>query len=196
MVTAICWLDVGNGVVDFYIYCFSIWIAPSYASHIFQAPTQFCSKKTVNSIAMPSNIFALAVVFIQHPPPGPSHEQDRGLKSSAHWPLRPSLVIPEILLLVEQIRPTTSQIYNLRTPIPILLQSRTLKAVKRVRNTLQNVSAYAQYSRGYRRRTYLTTANHTLVLVVTKTAFVADANEGCRTNVGVADGAFSVAFVA
>lgn len=32
-----------------------------------------------------------------------------------------SLVIPEILFLVEQIRPTTTQIYNLRATIPILL---------------------------------------------------------------------------
>ena len=41
-------------------------------------------------------------------------------------------MIPEILLLVEQIRPTTTQIYNLRTSIPVLLQARTLEAVEGV----------------------------------------------------------------
>lgn len=52
-------------------------------------------------------------------------------------------MIPEILLLVEQIRPRASQIDNLRTAIPILLQPRTLKAVKRVRDSLlTQISVY------------------------------------------------------
>ena len=44
----------------------------------------------------------------------------------------PVLVIPEILLLVEQIRPRTTQVDDLRTPVPILLQARTLEAIEGV----------------------------------------------------------------
>ena len=47
-----------------------------------------------------------------------------------------SSMIPKVLLLVKQIRPGTPQIDNLRTPIPILLQPRTLEAVESVRNAL------------------------------------------------------------
>jgi len=86
-------------------------------------------------------------------------------------------VIAKILFLVEQIRSRGSQIDNLRTPISVLLQPRTLKAVKGIRDSLA-------------------TADHTLVLVVAKGAFVADAGEGGWAYVGVADGAFAVAFVA
>ena len=60
--------------------------------------------------------------------------------------------------LTKQIRPRTSQINNLRTPISILLQPRALKAIKRVRNPLS--AAY-----------------HTLILVVAKGTFVADTHE-------------------
>lgn len=45
--------------------------------------------------------------------------------------LFPSM-IPEILLLIKQICPRTSQIDNLRTSIPVLLQPRTLKTVESV----------------------------------------------------------------
>ena len=86
-------------------------------------------------------------------------------------------MIPKILLLIKQIRSRTPQIDDLRTPIPILLQSCTLEAIKSIRDPLP-------------------TANHTLVLVVAERAFVADANEGCGAHVGVADGAFAIAFVA
>lgn len=41
-------------------------------------------------------------------------------------------VIPEILLLVKQIRPTRTKIYNLWTPISIFLEACTLEAVKRI----------------------------------------------------------------
>jgi hypothetical protein len=54
------------------------------------------------------------------------------------------LMVPKILLLVEQIRPTTTQIYNLRTPISVLLEAGTLEAVKGVRNTLNGQSAGIQ----------------------------------------------------
>ena len=45
-------------------------------------------------------------------------------------------MIPKILLLVKEIRPRTAQVDDLRTPIPILLQPRTLEAVKGVRDAL------------------------------------------------------------
>ena len=40
------------------------------------------------------------------------------------------LLISEVLLLVEQIRPRTAQIDDLRTPVSVLLESRTLKAIE------------------------------------------------------------------
>jgi hypothetical protein len=42
------------------------------------------------------------------------------------------LVISKILFLVEQIRPGTTKVYNLRTPVPIFLEPRTLKAIEGV----------------------------------------------------------------
>jgi hypothetical protein len=86
-------------------------------------------------------------------------------------------MIPKILLLIKQIRPRTAQIDDLRTPITILLQSRTLEAVERIRYPFA-------------------TADDALVLVVAEGAFVADADEGGGAHVGVADGAFAVAFIA
>jgi hypothetical protein len=86
-------------------------------------------------------------------------------------------VIPEILLLVEQIRPRTAQIYNLRAPIPVLLQARTLEAVESVGNALA-------------------AAHDALVLVVAESALVADAREGGGAHVRVTNGAFPVALVA
>ena len=41
-------------------------------------------------------------------------------------------VVPEILLLVEQVCSRTTQVDDLRTPITILLQSRALEAVESV----------------------------------------------------------------
>lgn len=84
---------------------------------------------------------------------------------------------PPALLLIKQIRPTTPQIHNLRTPIPILLQPRTLKAVERIADPLPPT-------------------HHTLVLIVAEGALVADARQGGGPHVRVADGAFAVAFVA
>jgi hypothetical protein len=86
-------------------------------------------------------------------------------------------LIPEILLLVKQIRPTTSQIDNLRTPIPVLFEPRALKAVECI--------AYP-----------LAAAYDAFVLIVAKGALVADARQRCGTDVGIADGTFAVAFVA
>ena len=70
-----------------------------------------------------------------------------------------SSVISEILFLVKQIRPTTTQIYNLRAPIAVLLQARALEAVKGVRD------AFA-------------TADDAFILVVAEGALVAEAADG------------------
>ena len=89
----------------------------------------------------------------------------------------PRLMISKILLLIEQIRPRTTQIDNFRTAIPIFLETRALKAVECIRDTLA-------------------TANDALILVVSEGAFVADAGEGCWSDVAVADRAFTVTLVA
>lgn len=73
--------------------------------------------------------------------------------------------------------PRTPQIYNLRASITVLLQSRALKAVERVRDALA-------------------AAHNALVLVVSETALVTDAHEGRGPHVGIADGALAVALVA
>ena len=44
--------------------------------------------------------------------------------------------------------------------------------------------------------TYLATTDDTLVLIVTKGAFIAYPHQRCGSNVAVADGAFAVTFVA
>lgn len=86
-------------------------------------------------------------------------------------------LIPEILLLVEQIRPRTTQIYNLGAAVPVLLQPRALEAVESVRD------AFAA-------------AHDALVLIVAERALVADAHESGGAHVRIADRAFAVAFVA
>ena len=86
-------------------------------------------------------------------------------------------MIPKILFLIKQIRPTAPQINNLRAPISIFLQPRTLKAIKCVRDAL-------------------TTTDDTFVLIITEGTFVADADERGGADVAVADRAFAVAFVA
>jgi hypothetical protein len=89
----------------------------------------------------------------------------------------PLSLIPEVLFLVEQIRPRTAQVYDLGAPISVLLQSRALEAVERVGNSF-------------------TAADDALVLVVAKGALVADAHKCGRSYVRVADGTFAVALVA
>jgi hypothetical protein len=86
-------------------------------------------------------------------------------------------LIPKILLLVKQIRPRTSQIDDLRTPIAILLQPSTLEAVERVTDALA-------------------TAHDALVLEVAEAAFVTDAHERRGPYVAVAHWALAVTFVA
>lgn len=79
--------------------------------------------------------------------------------------------------MVEQICPRTSQIDNLGTAIAVLLQTRTFEAVEGVTDTLA-------------------TADDAFVLVVAEGALVADSHQRGWAHVGVADGAFAVAFVA
>ena len=90
---------------------------------------------------------------------------------------QPLSLISEILFLVEQIRPRTTQVYDLRAPISVLFQPRALEAVESVGDSF-------------------TAADDALVLVVAERALVADAHESGRAHVGVADRAFAVAFVA
>jgi hypothetical protein len=85
-------------------------------------------------------------------------------------------VIPEILLLVKQIRPRRTEIDDFGASVAILLQSRALKAVKCV------ADAFAA-------------ADNALVLVVSEGALIAYANKSSRANVGVTDRTFAVAFV-
>ena len=84
---------------------------------------------------------------------------------------------PEILFLIKQVRPRASQIDDLRTPVPVLFQPCTFKAVKRIADPFA-------------------TAHDTLVLIIAEGALVADAREGGGSHVGVADGTFAVTFVA
>lgn len=86
-------------------------------------------------------------------------------------------MIPEVLLLVKQIRSRTSQINNLRTPISVLLEARAFKAVESVGNAFS-------------------TAHHTFVLIVAKGAFVTYTDKGSWANIAIAYRAFAVAFVA
>ena len=97
----------------------------------------------------------------------------------AHTRARPGLVRPRpvCLLLVEQVRPRRTQIYDLGTPVPVLFEPGALEAVEGVR-----------YS--------LAAAHDALVLVVAEAALVADAHEGGGPHVAVADGTLAVALVA
>ena len=86
-------------------------------------------------------------------------------------------MIPKILLLVKQIRPTATQIDNLGAAVAVLLQASAFEAVEGVGDALA-------------------AADDAFVLVVAEGAFVADAGEGRGPHVRVADGAFAIAFVA
>lgn len=87
------------------------------------------------------------------------------------------LVIPEALLLVEQICPTASQVDNLRAAVSVFFQPGAFEAVEGVRDALA-------------------AADDTFVLVISKAAFIADAHERGRPDVTITDGAFAVALVA
>jgi hypothetical protein len=56
--------------------------------------------------------------------------------SSERWPC--ALMIPEILFLVEQIRPRTTQIYNLRAAISVFFQTGAFEAVEGVGDALRD----------------------------------------------------------
>lgn len=87
-------------------------------------------------------------------PPIPGPEGQRSMPHQSNDPntRRPdhqqlTSIIPKTLLLVKQICPRAPQVDDLRTPIAILFQARTLEAIERVTDTL-------------------TTAHDALVLVV------------------------------
>ena len=106
-------------------------------------------------------------------------------------------MIPKVLLLVEQIRSRTTQVYNLRTPIPILLQPRTFETVEGVRDALSPLPlASIRSSKNGRWDAYLSATDNTFILVVAKRAFVTDTDERCRAHVAIADGTLAVTFVA
>jgi hypothetical protein len=87
------------------------------------------------------------------------------------------LVISKILLLIEEIRSTRAQIYDLWASISVLLKSCAFEAIESIGDTLS-------------------TAHDTLVLVISKATFIANPDKGCGANVGIADWAFAVAFIA
>lgn len=74
------------------------------------------------------------------------------------------LLIPKILFLVEQIRPRTTQVDNLRTTVSIFLQSRALEAIECVTDTLS-------------------TTDDTLVLVIAERALIAYSYESRRSHI-------------
>lgn len=70
-----------------------------------------------------------------------------------------ALMIPEILFLVEQIGPRTTQIYNLRAAISVLFQTCAFEAVEGVRDSLrEHVSVVVERKR-LREYAYLATAD-------------------------------------
>jgi len=81
------------------------------------------------------------------------------------------------LALVEQICPRRTEIYNLWTTVSVFFEPRALVAVKGVRDALA-------------------ATDDALSRIVSKRAFIAYPNERSRPHVGIADGTFSVAFVA
>lgn len=86
-------------------------------------------------------------------------------------------MIPKILLLVEQVGSRASQVNDFRTSISILFQPCTLETIKSITDSFS-------------------TTYYAFVLVITEGTFVADSNKCSRSYVGVANWAFSIAFVA
>jgi len=87
------------------------------------------------------------------------------------------VLVPKTLFLVKQICPAAPKIYNLGTSLAVLFETSAFEAVKGV---------------GYA----FAAADDALVDIVPKGALVADAYEGGRSHIGIADGALAVAFVA
>lgn len=86
-------------------------------------------------------------------------------------------MIPEVFLLVKEICSRRAQVDNLGAPIAILLKPGALEAVKCIADAFS-------------------TADDALVLVVSERALIANAGEGSRAHVGIADRTFAVTFVA
>lgn len=89
----------------------------------------------------------------------------------------PSILIPEILLLIKQIGPGASQVDDFGTAVTILFEAGAFETVKGVRD------AFA-------------TADDAFVLVVAERTFVADAHQRGRSHVAIAHRTFAIAFVA
>lgn len=106
-------------------------------------------------------------------------------------------MISERLLLIKQIRSRAPQVDNFRTPVAVFFQPSTFEAVKSVGDSLQEtvVRTHSQTNCSWL-QTYLSAAYDTFILVVAERAFVADSDQGCRSNVAVADGTFPITLVA
>jgi hypothetical protein len=86
-------------------------------------------------------------------------------------------LIPEILFLVEEICPRTTQINNLRAAISVFLQTCAFETVEGIADTLSST-------------------DDTFVLVIAEGAFVADTDQRCWSNIAVTHWTFAIAFVA
>lgn len=86
-------------------------------------------------------------------------------------------MISEILFLVEEIRPGRAKVDDFGAPITIFLEPCTLKAVEGV------TDAFAA-------------ADDAFVLIVAERTFIADPNEGRRSDITITDGTFAITFVA
>ena len=86
-------------------------------------------------------------------------------------------MIPKVLFLIKQIRPRRAEVDDLGTAIAILFEARAFEAVESVTNALA-------------------AADDALVLIVAEGALVADAHEGGRAHIRIANGALAVALVA
>ena len=67
-------------------------------------------------------------------------------------------MIPEVLFLVEQVRPRAAKVDDFRASVPVLLKSRAFEAVEGIRDSLSS-------------------ADHALVLIISEGAFVADTHK-------------------
>ena len=86
-------------------------------------------------------------------------------------------MVSKTFLLIEQVCPTTTEIDDLRAAVSILLQSGALEAIKGITDSFSS-------------------ANYTFVLIISKRAFVAYADERCWAHVAIAHRTLPIALVA
>ena len=106
------------------------------------------------------------------------------------------LVVPEILLLVEEICSRGTQIYDFRTTVPILFKASAFEAVKSVWYALRKRQLALILNDPSGILLHLATTNNTLILIIAKRAFVANANKRCGADVAIAHRALPITFVA